>query len=171
MKKAVYFLWQCLWGAPQTLVGLFVFLRWCRQPHFRYHGALVTVWDTCGGISLGLFVFIPASARQPARSDEPAPGSYRRYSRILSHEYGHTLQSLLLGPLYLPVIGIPSWLWCNLPPLRRWRKRTGTDYDSLYTERWATAWGRRMAHRTGEWWAVCPQELPEPAAIPQTDAE
>ena len=75
MKKAVYFIWQCLWGAPQSLLGLLVFLRWRNRPHFWYHGALVTVWGARGGMSLGLFVFIPAAENQTARPDAPAPGT------------------------------------------------------------------------------------------------
>ena len=35
--------------------------------------------------------------------------------RLLVHEYGHTIQSLIFGPLYLIVMGIPSTLWGFLP--------------------------------------------------------
>ena len=150
MKKAVYFIWQCLWGAPQSLLGLLVFLRWRSRPHFWHHGALVTVWGARGGMSLGLFVFIPAAENQTARPDAPAPGSRERYLHTLHHEYGHTLQSLLLGPLYLIVIGAPSWLWCNLPPMRRLRREKGIPYDAAYMEHWATAWGEAFAARTGD---------------------
>lgn len=31
-------------------------------------------------------------------------------NQLLVHEYGHTIQSLMLGPLYLAIIGIPSTL-------------------------------------------------------------
>lgn len=148
MKKAIYLIWQWLWGAPQSLLGLAVFLRWRKQPHFWYHGALVTVWNTRGGMSLGMFVFIPAAAYQSERPDAPPPGSRERCLHTLHHEYGHTLQSLLLGPLYLPVIGLPSWLWCNLPPLRRLRKERAIPYDAAYMECWATGWGERMAGHT-----------------------
>ena len=40
----LYFLWQCTWGLPQTLLGLVELLFCVRCPHYRYHGALVTVW-------------------------------------------------------------------------------------------------------------------------------
>ena len=29
------------------------------------------------------------------------------------HEYGHTWQCLLLGPLYWLVVALPSAIWCN----------------------------------------------------------
>jgi len=41
------------------------------------------------------------------------------------HEFGHRLQSLVLGPLYLFIIGIPSAI---------------SRSSSFYTERWADAW-------------------------------
>ena len=81
---------------------------------------------------------------------DTAPGTKERYPHTLHPEYGHTLQSLLLGPLYLIVIGAPSWLWCNLPPMRRLRKEKGIPYDAAYMERWATAWGEKFAARTGD---------------------
>ncbi len=62
------------------------------------------------------------------------------------HEYGHTVQSLILGPLYLFVIGIPSFLWA-LPPATRWRARHKIPYSALYTERWADRNGARFAKK------------------------
>lgn len=150
MKKALYWIWQWTWGLPQSLLGLAIYLRWRHRPHFGYHGALATIWGARGGMSLGMFIFIPAPENQSARPDAPAPGTRARFNHVLFHEYGHTLQSLLLGPLYLLVIGLPSFLWCNLPPLRRMRREKGIPYDSFYVERWATACGDRFARRTGE---------------------
>lgn len=150
MKKVIYRIWQWTWGLPQSILGLALYLRWRHCPHFEHHGALATQWGARGGISLGMFLFVPAPQNQSVRPDAPAPGTRARYEHTLFHEYGHTLQSLLLGPLYLVVIGIPSWLWCNLPPLRRLRKERGIPYDSFYVERWATAWGEWMARRAGD---------------------
>ena len=134
MKTVLYRLWQCTWGLPQTLLGGALFLRHRRAPHRTYRGAVVTQWPSRGGISLGMFVFVPA-----AQGEGEAAAARAR--RVLLHEFGHTLQSLLLGPLYLPVIGVPSFLWCNLPALRRRRKERGISYYAFYTERWADAWG------------------------------
>lgn len=41
---------------------------------------------------------------------------------LLVHEYGHTIQSMILGPLYLIVIGIPSTLWGFLMGKKRKEK-------------------------------------------------
>lgn len=67
--------------------------------------------------------------------------------RLLVHEYGHTIQSLILGPFYLIVIGIPSTLWGFLPFLNEKRKNEGLSYFSFYTEKWANCLGEKV---TGE---------------------
>ena len=88
-----------------------------------------SVWRRKAGASLGLFLFVPG---------DPAPDA-----RLLVHEYGHSVQSLALGPLYLPVIFLPSACWLALPPLRRLRRETGRSYYDFYTERWANRWGEK----------------------------
>ena len=47
------------------------------------------------------------------------------------HEYGHTWQSRILGSLYLPVIGLPSFFSAAIDP---WK------HEQFYTERWADKW-------------------------------
>lgn len=58
------------------------------------------------------------------------------------HEYGHTIQSLLLGPVWAFVIAIPSFIWCNTPRFVKMRKEEGVSYYKLYCEGWANLWGR-----------------------------
>ena len=67
-----------------------------------------------------------------------------RHEKSRIHEYGHTIQSLVLGPLYFVVIGFPSILWCNLPPVCRYRKKNNVSYYTLYCEGWANLWGSRF---------------------------
>ncbi len=132
MKAIGYGILQLLWGMPQTLLGFAVFLCLSKAPHGRYHGAVVTEWKFRTGLSLGLFLFVPK-------------GDFGK--SFLVHEYGHTIQSLILGPLYLLVIGLPSLIWCNLPWCMKYRRRKSSSYCSFYTERWANKLGERM---TGE---------------------
>ena len=61
---------------------------------------------------------------------------------VLKHEYGHAVQSAILGPLYLLVVGVPSLIWSNLPALKRWRMRTGYDYYRFVVERTASWLGK-----------------------------
>ena len=124
-KHFFYRLLQCTWGLPQTLVGAVVFLYLIRRRHFLYHGAIATFWRNKTSASLGIFLFL--SERYNTETLE----------QVTLHEYGHTLQSLILGPLYLPIISLPSMLWCYLPVFRTLRQQRGISYYSFYTERTA----------------------------------
>lgn len=142
MKGILYVLCQCTWGILQTLLGLVVFLCHLGDRHYFYHGAVITEWKSKSSVSLGLFVFVTAEPffynklKQTHTMQE-------LFSRLRVHEYGHTIQSLMLGPAYLIVIGIPSSLWGFLPHLQRKRKTQQLSYFSFFTESWA--------NRLGEW--------------------
>lgn len=114
MGTALYLLAQCTWGLLQTAAGAAVLLRYRRCPRFRCHGAVVTSWPRADSLSLGMFIFLTDKPPRDRRGLVPH-GEISR--RMLVHEYGHTVQSLILGPLYLPVVGLPSLLWAQLPPL------------------------------------------------------
>lgn len=121
---------QWTWGLPQTLLGALVYLSLCWRSledpgGERQGGAFVTRWPFQRGLSLGYFIFLPQESDR----------------WLLRHEYGHSLQSLALGPFYLPVIGLPSLIWAGLPVLERRRVRRSTSYYAFYTERWADRWG------------------------------
>lgn len=120
---------QATWGLLQNVAGLVVLLVLGRgRRRYRFRAALVTEWALAGGLSLGAFIFVPKGC----------PRS------LIVHEYGHTVQSLILGPLYLPIIGLPSMLWANLPACRNWRRTRGISYYSFFPERWANALGERV---------------------------
>ena len=108
--NGIYVLVQCTWGALQTLLGLAVFALHVKERHFRYHGAVVTRWKCRSSVSLGLFVFVTDRPYFAEKFKGEIPVS-ELAARLVVHEYGHTLQSLMLGPLYLPVIGISSTVW------------------------------------------------------------
>ena len=61
------------------------------------------------------------------------------------HEYGHTIQCLLLGPLYWFVVAIPSAFWCNC--LKNYRIKNNVSYYKLYCESWANKWGQKWSKR------------------------
>lgn len=145
MKITAYRLCQCLWGFPQTLLGLLVFLAHWKDRHFIYHGAVITQWRGKSSVSLGLFVFVTAEPFFLDKLPQYPPEALS--ARLLVHEYGHTIQSLILGPAYLIVIGIPSTLWGFLPSLNRMRREKQLSYFSFFTEKWANALGE---HATGQ---------------------
>ena len=113
MKKVLYILLQCTWGIPQTLLGFIMFLIHIRSRHYVYHGAIVTEIPGRGSVSLGMFVFIGTVMPTDLRTKHRIRDEEMEHC-VLVHEYGHTIQSLILGPLYLLVIGIPSLTWCTI---------------------------------------------------------
>jgi len=132
MKKILYWCVQISWGFLQTTLGFLIFLIHGKCEQFTYRGAVVTRWDKQTSLSLGPFLFVA----------EHLQGE--RYEHILHHEFGHTIQSLVLGPLYLVLIGLPSVIWCNLPYFKRLRNEKGVPYDKFFIEGQASRIGKRF---------------------------
>lgn len=65
-------------------------------------------------------------------------GAYYEYqgSKTEMHEYGHSVQSKWLGPLYLFVVGMPSIVHAIFH-----KDREGHTYYDFFTERWADKLG------------------------------
>ena len=144
MRTVLYRIWQCTWGFLQTLLGLVVFLIHYKDRHFSYHGAIITVWEPKSSVSLGMFVFVTAEPYF-VKKYEGQMSAEELSNRLLVHEYGHTIQSLILGPLYLIVIGIPSVLWGFLGGKKR--RDEQVPYGAFFTEKWANTLGEQV---TGE---------------------
>ena len=121
MKTLLFRIWQWTWGFPQTLVGCILYFSHRNEPHRIYHGCIVTRWKQSGSLGVGMFLFL-------------SERSYDSDPQVQVHEFGHAVQSAILGPLFLPVMGIPSFLWCNLKCCRKLRKEKGVSYYRLYTE-------------------------------------
>lgn len=106
LKGIIFHTLQWTWCLPQNLAGLFM-LMILPGEHYRYHGALVTIYrkkkhlSNTAGFSLGSFIFMPETW-----------SDYNK-EHIVVHEYGHTVQSLLTGPFYIFIIGLPSVIWCR----------------------------------------------------------
>jgi len=147
-KTALFGFLHWTWALSQNIVGGIGFLLLSlsgKQRHEKFHGAVVTYVDTkklFGGVSLGMFIFVNGKHSK----DNPDDG-WTHDARI--HEFGHCVQSILLGPLYWFVVGLPSIVWCSLPPFRKLHdtKATKHIYYKLYCEGWANVWG---AAWTGE---------------------
>ena len=97
---------QWTWGLTVNVVGGIAYIICTKvlgykHQKFGYANIVYMPWNQ-GGLSMGLFIFI---------REEKEKKEWLYNCRI--HEYGHTWQCLLLGPLYYPVIAIPSMIWCN----------------------------------------------------------
>ena len=139
ITTALFILAQCTWGILQTLVGSIVFLINIRKKHYFYHGAIITEWGLKSSLSMGLFCFVASHPYPCGCCSEEEVGH-----RLVVHEYGHSIQSLILGPFYLFAMAIPSLLWAGLPPFEKLRIRKNIKYHWLYTERWANHLGEKV---------------------------
>lgn len=116
-----------LWQLPQNFLGLaFLLWGWLSGGIVQRDGRdgidYIFIDGMRGGISLGRYIIA-----NPMYIWEPL---------ILKHEWGHTRQSLMLGPLYLLAVGLPSLLWAAW-----WHPGCGRGYYDFYTERWANELG------------------------------
>lgn len=115
------------WELPQTILGLLVVatLKLFNKVEHEttYRDGRLQVWTSLSiGVSLGRYVIVP---------DYPNP-------LTVAHEYGHCIQSIYLGPLYLIVVGVPS-ITMNL--LTRARLLSAENYY----KRWPESWADRLA--------------------------
>lgn len=141
IRAVVFYLLQWTWGLPQNLFGALTALV-LRGERLRYHGALVTLYrpvrflSNRSGFSLGMFIFMPEGWSAPVRRS------------LVVHEYGHTVQSLIVGPFYLLIVGLPSVIWSQryFKPDSKFIKR-GVSYTDRFPENWANSAGE---YATGE---------------------
>ncbi len=138
--RFLYVFLQWTWGLPQNIAGAILTLFFSQADRFRFRESVVTRWPKRGSMALGMFLFLGSGhsascGKGPDRSFE---------NRILVHEYGHTIQSIILGPLYLPVVGLPSLMWATVPYFQRLRHTKKISYYSMYQEKWANQLGVRI---------------------------
>lgn len=130
LEKIKLAIWW-IWGLPQNLIGFFMLLyfhHYLKFPVTKHNDAWVLHYEikNIGAVSLGQYIFLWSNY---GRSKE----------KTIKHEYGHTRQSHLLGPLYLIVIGLPSIIWNMF--FGKYRRRTGKSYYDFFPERWADKLG------------------------------
>ena len=114
------------WQLPQ-LIAAFIYYWYLKRKDeildtCTCQGTIVFIKrKSCGSVTLGPYIFLSPKATDTT----------------VRHEWGHTRQSLILGPLYLIVIGIPSIIWAAthraIAP--------NTDYFDFFTEKWANKLG------------------------------
>lgn len=116
-----------VWELPQNILGGILSLSRKRGSEvFPYSGATVIrkpdglpyLW----GVSLGTFINVGGNA------------SGRQISSIVAHEFGHSLQSRILGPFYLLVVGLPSLIGCRMP----WHD---------HNREWYEVWADRLSYK------------------------
>lgn len=127
IKRALFLIWEL----PQNILGalLFIFFAVFSDSVILDDDDSLEMYSPTmrGAISLGIFRVYAYKYL----------GNGARYVELVrKHEKeGHRKQSMMLGPLYLIVIGLPSLVWSALHSSVR-RLRT-VNYFSFYTEKWA----------------------------------
>lgn len=117
---------QWTWGLPQNILGFFMLICNIRKPHCMFRSAVVTVWDRPYSVGCGMFVFLG--------SERVFGGNLKMQRDTLVHEYGHAVQSLALGVLFIPLVALPSVAWAFAPFFVRLRRERGVSYYALYCE-------------------------------------
>lgn len=113
-----------IWEFPQCLLGFILTLCYKVEYKETFKGIPIYAGKFPGGISLGLYILM-------------SENNYK-YNRSFTkeHEWGHTRQSLYLGPLYLLIIGLPSIVWAAI-----YNNSWNCSYYDFYTEKFADKLG------------------------------
>jgi hypothetical protein len=129
MKKVLLWVWQL----PQNLLGLLVVLVFRSKLSPGLNCSEIRVWEASlsgFGVSLGNYIIL----------------SPPWDSSVYQHEIGHCVQSRILGPLYLFLVGIPSGVFNNL-------------WDRLFHKNWSVNrryqwyYNRWPEGGEGHWWS------------------
>lgn len=122
-----------IWELPQTLLGyiiLFLFKKSIRKKIKYKDTVCYFIKNGFFSISLGRNLIIRDSAPE----------------ETLLHEYGHSIQSKYLGPLYLIIVGIPSVIlnmYFSLGMVYlKWDKNKTKEYYNHFPENWADKLGK-----------------------------
>lgn len=114
-----------IWQLPQFIVGVILASIYSKGSHElprrRVH-CRVYACSIKGGICLGNIILI---------------NKYQCTNDTIQHEFGHYIQSLYLGWLYLIIIGIPSITWAAIHNI----VAPNRSYYDFYTESWADELG------------------------------
>lgn len=126
MKKVLLYIWQL----PQNLVALFLMLLYriiLGKPIKVDYKGVTYVWyvNWRNGVSLGNYVLLGTY--------------YAERLDVINHEYGHTRQSTIFGPLYLLLVGLPSITWNMIDRLLR-RIRKDWTYAKSYRIYYSMPW-------------------------------
>jgi hypothetical protein len=121
-----------LWQFPQTLLALILIAVLKPERRERYRGRVYYFYSRktfISGVSLGEFVLLPERHNNRVTRD---------------HEWGHTVQSRMFGPLYLLVIGIASAVFNNLWDRVFHKDWTAARRTAWYYRRYPEAWADRL---------------------------
>ena len=125
--KTVKYVLMYLWQLPQHLIalGIMLFLK-ITDKEFAISdkgNGTYLIRTTDVGVSLGNYIFLHRRIIEA-----------QYFEWIYKHESGHSIQSKIVGWLYLLLIGIPS---AGRHLIWKWFKLSSESYYQGYPEKWA----------------------------------
>ena len=133
MSRKGYYALSFTWGIIMTVIGFLVAgaLRLVgKKPIKEGPCWCFIVGENWGGVSLGPVMLV-------------SPANYAA-GRTVKHEFGHSLQNCVWGPLFPFVIAIPSaGRWNKFRILRKKGIKPTEEYDDAWFEGQATEWGNK----------------------------
>lgn len=142
VNHILYTVIQLTWGICQNSLGILLWIILSivnpKRKREYYHGAILTHWKFQFSMGLGMFIFYGHEG-----ADEE--------KEVKVHEYGHTIQSVILGPLFMFVIAIPSVVWAFTPALIKIWKSDRCNYTDFYPEYWANKLGEKILKEPSTW--------------------
>jgi hypothetical protein len=133
MNRKCYYALSFTWGIIMTTIGFLVAgaLRLAgKKPTKEGPCWCFVVGKNWGGVSLGPVMLM-------------SPANYAA-GRTVKHEFGHSLQNCIWGPLFPFVIALPSaGRWNKFRVLRKKGIKPTEEYDDAWFEGQATEWGNK----------------------------
>lgn len=129
IKKLLYYALNLTWGIPLNIIGFVTatVLTILGYRGKRYNGCIYyEVGNNWGGLEMGLIFVVNKN-----------PNEF-----ILNHEYGHSVQNSFFGPLYIPVIWIPS-------SVRYWIRTIGANLGKTFKTGYYDIWFEKGANDLG----------------------
>ena len=122
-----------IWQLPQHIIAYVIILINCKSIKLMVskdgisHYLVDHLFDSA--ISLGNYIFLDVDGIHD--------------NITIKHEYGHQKQSLMLGPLYLIIIGLPSIIGNIIDRIKHKYFRRYYDPDFYYKQPWE-AWADKL---------------------------
>lgn len=144
MKKILlgilYWLVELTWGALLTIPGLLVSLFCIIFLHGKAHrngfSYIVEVGGNWGGLNLGAVSLCGSYSKDDADF----------YFFVRTHEFGHSVQTLIFGPFQVFVVSIPSMIryWYDVYCSNHEKYLDEEWYYSIWFEHTASTWGTKL---------------------------
>lgn len=130
--RVLYYLLNLTWGLLLNVVGFILMIILIPWTKIRFwHGTFFVEfksWDFGAGFTIGMFIF---TCELPGNS-------------LLDHEFGHTVQNAILGPLTLLLVSIPSMIRFWWIDIRERKGKPVPEYDKIWFEGNATYIGGNL---------------------------